>query len=391
MFLRRLYISSTRSYVKYSSPVFQRNITRSYSIATQYVRFVSHIRNLSDLFFQSYNRFTLPQVRGELLLKCMPHRPTTVFSVRALSSGTESVEEKPLEVIDLTESATESSSVESMINTISQTDLPLTALHLGSNYTPIGWCLHYLDFLHSAFPWWGSIAIGTLILRLCMFPFAVQSQRTSAKLNEILPEQAILKEKMNQARVVGDSIEFARLSNEFNTLFKRKGVNPLKAMAMPFLQIPAFLTFFLTLRRMANHPVESLKTGGIFWFTDLSIPDPLHALPILTSLTLWLTLEISFRTGTYTEHFRLQTSTFRFRSQSKPNSNHQIRCPCDSLRHPLFRVRFPFSNSNLLVHQQLYISCTSCSNAAATFPRVSQHTTNQSESSQLGSEQKILH
>ncbi|XP_017486273.1 PREDICTED: mitochondrial inner membrane protein OXA1L-like, partial [Rhagoletis zephyria] len=102
---------------------------------------------------------------------------------------------------------------------------------------------------------------------------------------------------MNQARLVGDSMEFARLSNESHTLFKRHGVNPIKAMLAPMAQIPLFLTFFLTLRRMANYPVESLKEGGFSWVVDLSIPDPFLVLPVVTALSLWVTLELSFRSG----------------------------------------------------------------------------------------------
>lgn len=201
-------------------------------------------------------------------------------------------------VIDLTSNQT-TEQVSSLLDNdlLNTVETTVASLQLSSNYTPIGWCVHYLDFLHSSFPWWGSIAIGTLILRLAMFPFVVSAQKSAALMNEILPEQAILKEKMNKARMVGDTMEFARLSNESMTLFKRKGIKPIRAFLAPMAQMPVFVTFFLTLRRMAGHPVESLKNGGLFWFEDLSMPDPFYALPIFTSLTLWLTLESSFRSG----------------------------------------------------------------------------------------------
>lgn len=184
-----------------------------------------------------------------------------------------------------------------MISQQATSEVSIAALNLGSNYTPIGWCIHYLDLLHSVFPWWGAIAIGTVILRLSMFPLVISTQRNATKLNELLPQQAILKEKMNQARAVGDNVEFAKLANESHTLFKRHNINPIKSMLAPLAQLPVFLTFFLTLRRCADYPVESFKTGGLAWFSDLSIPDPYLALPLITSLTLWATLEISFRAG----------------------------------------------------------------------------------------------
>lgn len=43
---------------------------------------------------------------------------------------------------------------------------------------------------------------------------------------------------------------------------------------------------------MANLPVESMKEGGLFWFADLTMADPYFILPILTSITMWITLEV---------------------------------------------------------------------------------------------------
>ena len=264
------------------------------------------------IFLQFYlqTRKSNPCLSRNLLgANSLLHRQLNVtsltFASRSLSSlGNQSdnlakvIADSPQNVIDLTETSNQEL-VQSVVNLINQpvTEVSVTALGLASNYTPIGWCLHFLDFLHSAFPWWGSIAVATLFLRLSVFPIIISSQRTAAKLNEVLPEQAKLKEKMNQARLVGDTVEFAKLANESHTLFNRHNVNPIKAMLAPLAQIPVFLTFFLTLRRMANYPVESLKTGGFLWVTDMSIPDPLFILPVITSLTLWATMEISFRSG----------------------------------------------------------------------------------------------
>ena len=43
---------------------------------------------------------------------------------------------------------------------------------------------------------------------------------------------------------------------------------------------------------MVNVPVQSMASGGIWWFTDLTIPDPYFILPIMTSLTMLATLEL---------------------------------------------------------------------------------------------------
>lgn len=44
---------------------------------------------------------------------------------------------------------------------------------------------------------------------------------------------------------------------------------------------------------MANLPVESMTTGGCLWFPDLTIAQPFYGLPLMTAVTLWLTIEVS--------------------------------------------------------------------------------------------------
>lgn len=56
--------------------------------------------------------------------------------------------------------------------------------------------------------------------------------------------------------------------------------------------MPVFISFFVGLRQMATVPVESLRTGGLFWFKDLTVPDQFFAMPIITSITLWATIEV---------------------------------------------------------------------------------------------------
>lgn len=40
--------------------------------------------------------------------------------------------------------------------------------------------------------------------------------------------------------------------------------------------------------------VPSFQSGGALWFTDLTTPDSLLILPVLTSLTFLITVEVGF-------------------------------------------------------------------------------------------------
>lgn len=167
------------------------------------------------------------------------------------------------------------------------------SLDLGG-WTPVGIVQNCFEFLHvtAGLPWWGAIAVATLVIRLCMFPLVIITQRNAAKMNNVMPQMQVLQLKMTEARQCGNQLEVAKLSNELLVFMKEKGVNPFKNMVVPLVQMPIFISFFMGLREMANVPVDSLKTGGLYWFTDLTVPDQFYIMPIITSLTLWATVEL---------------------------------------------------------------------------------------------------
>jgi len=52
------------------------------------------------------------------------------------------------------------------------------------------------------------------------------------------------------------------------------------------------MSMFFALRGMAELPVESMKNGGLSWFTDLTIADPYFLLPMLTSASLLVHIKV---------------------------------------------------------------------------------------------------
>ncbi|EDW79887.1 uncharacterized protein Dwil_GK18022 [Drosophila willistoni] len=161
-------------------------------------------------------------------------------------------------------------------------------------YTPVGIVQNCMEVLHCSWdiPWWGAIAIGTLVVRTLIFPLVIVAQRNSAKMSNNMPQMQLLQLKMTEARQSGNAIESARYAQEMMLFMREKGVNPLKNMVVPLAQAPLFISFFMGLRQMANAPVESMRDGGLWWFQDLTLADPFYLLPLITSATLYLTIEI---------------------------------------------------------------------------------------------------
>nr|CAD7430370.1 unnamed protein product [Timema monikensis] len=139
-------------------------------------------------------------------------------------------------------------------------------------WTPVGIVQNCMEYLHIGLdlPWWASIALGTVVVRVIMFPLVIAAQRNAAKMNNNLPQLQILQMKMSEARQSGNQLD-GKLHE---------------------LLAPLFISFFMGLRGMSNVPVESMRTGGLFWFTDLTVPDQYYLLPLITSATLYLTIEL---------------------------------------------------------------------------------------------------
>ncbi|XP_068164207.1 mitochondrial inner membrane protein OXA1L isoform X2 [Antennarius striatus] len=166
-------------------------------------------------------------------------------------------------------------------------------------HTPVGLIQNCLEFLHVdlGLPWWGAIVAGTVLARLLMFPITVKSQRMAAKMNNIHPEMQKLNAKLNEAKYSGNTFEFSKASTDLTLFLKKHDVNPIKNFLITLAQVPVFLSFFIGLRQMANLPVPSLQTGGLFWFTDLTIADPYYMMPLIVTGSMFLLIRLGGDAG----------------------------------------------------------------------------------------------
>ncbi|KAF7991354.1 hypothetical protein HCN44_002916 [Aphidius gifuensis] len=161
-------------------------------------------------------------------------------------------------------------------------------------WSPVGIVQQLLEFVHIGWgiPWWGTIALGTICVRSLMFPLVILAQRNAAKMHNSLPGMQKIQEKITEARNCGDNMEAARATQELMWYMSSHGCNPMKNLIVPICQAPVFISFFFALKGMANLPVDSMRHGGLWWFTDLTIPDPYYILPVVTAASLGLILKI---------------------------------------------------------------------------------------------------
>ncbi|XP_040083140.1 mitochondrial inner membrane protein OXA1L isoform X2 [Oryx dammah] len=171
-------------------------------------------------------------------------------------------------------------------------------LGLGS-YTPVGLIQNLLEFMHVnlGLPWWGAIAACTVLARCLVFPLIVKGQREAAKIHNHLPEIQKFSARIREAKLTGNHTEFYRASSEMTFYQKKHDIKLFRPLILPLTQAPIFISFFIALREMANLPVPSLQTGGLWWFQDLTLSDPIYVLPLVVTATMWGVLELGAETG----------------------------------------------------------------------------------------------
>ena len=171
----------------------------------------------------------------------------------------------------------------------------LASLGLCSNVTPVGWTQQALEALHvhMDLPWWGAIVCCTILFRSLIFPLHLKGMKATMSAQAGQPEMSALQQRMMAAHnMQNNKAEMDKLMAEYEQAIKKHG-NPLKALVAPLIQMPLFVSFFLAIRKMVDAPVESFSTGGVLWFPDLLVPDPLHVLPFVCASTMLASFELS--------------------------------------------------------------------------------------------------
>ena len=141
-----------------------------------------------------------------------------------------------------------------------------------------------LRFLYQhGIPNWGwAIIITTTLFNILMLPTRVMMMKSSLKMMRIQPKVEALKKKYAHLKTADP--KRAEMNSEMMALYKTEGVNMYGGCLPMLIQMPLFFAYF----RVLQNTVE-LRQAHWFWLHDLAAPDPLHILPILIIVTMFLT------------------------------------------------------------------------------------------------------
>jgi YidC/Oxa1 family membrane protein insertase len=143
-------------------------------------------------------------------------------------------------------------------------------------------------------PWWLSIALLTVVLRSILFPLTIKQVKNMRAMQDLRPEMERIRAQYSNNR--------QKQQEEIMKLYQERKVNPLGGCLPILVQMPVFIGIFYVIRQFGGYTVggrtvpptePTFHDGGILWFQNLSAPDPIHLLPIISALTMLAATEIT--------------------------------------------------------------------------------------------------
>ncbi|XP_042476796.1 mitochondrial inner membrane protein OXA1-like [Macadamia integrifolia] len=170
------------------------------------------------------------------------------------------------------------------------------AIAAADSFYPVAALQYFIDGIHSftGLNWWASIALTTVLIRGATVPLLINQLKATYKLTLMRPHLEEIKQQMQDTGMEPNAV--AEGQKRMQALFKEYGVHPFTPLKGLFIQGPIFVSFFWAISNMVEK-VPSFKGGGAFWFTDLTTPDSLYILPVLTSLTFLINVECNMQEG----------------------------------------------------------------------------------------------
>ncbi len=139
---------------------------------------------------------------------------------------------------------------------------------------PLFWLLLTIQSFVSN--WGVAIIIITLIVKGGMYPLTKAQYTSMAKMRELAPKMAQLKERFGDDR--------QKMSQATMEMYRKEKVNPAGGCLPLILQMPIFLALYWVFLES----VELRHAPFIFWIQDLSAMDPFYVLPVLMGVSMYV-------------------------------------------------------------------------------------------------------
>jgi YidC/Oxa1 family membrane protein insertase len=139
---------------------------------------------------------------------------------------------------------------------------------------PLFWLLLQIQSLVTN--WGFAIIVITLVVKGAMYPLTKAQYTSMAKMRELAPKMAQLKERFGDDR--------QKMSQATMEMYKKEKVNPAGGCLPMIIQMPIFLALYWVFLES----VELRHAPFFFWIEDLSTMDPYFILPVFMGVSMFV-------------------------------------------------------------------------------------------------------
>lgn len=129
-----------------------------------------------------------------------------------------------------------------------------------------------------------AIIVFTILTKILLLPINIKQTASTKKMNEINPKM-----KEIQAKYKNDK---EKMNEKMMELYKQEKYNPASGCLPLLIQLPIIIALFEVLQKPTKFAftVEqyAAMAKNFWWLADLSKPDALYILPILSALTTYV-------------------------------------------------------------------------------------------------------
>ena len=120
-----------------------------------------------------------------------------------------------------------------------------------------------------------AIIIMTILVKLLLYPITAKQIASTKAMMEIQPKMKEIQTRYKDDKVL--------MNQKLAELYKDQGVNPLAGCLPLLIQMPIMIGIFYGIRDFAY-----VGSAHFLWMSNISEPDHLYILPVLSALTTFL-------------------------------------------------------------------------------------------------------
>ncbi|KAG6703279.1 hypothetical protein I3842_07G076000 [Carya illinoinensis] len=192
------------------------------------------------------------------------------------------------------EAAAELELLNAGLGKVTEAELDVT---VDDSILPVHWVISMLDGYHdlTGFPWWIVIASSTLALRVALLPVLICRLNKLKKIAELLPKLP---------PPLPPPLSGRSYIDQFSLFYKEKRASGCPSflwfLAYSCIQIPCFLLWMTTIRRMSLDHHPGFDCGGALWFQNLTefphgVSGPIF--PLLIAGLHYINIQVSLGTS----------------------------------------------------------------------------------------------